>query len=130
MLHLQKKQWLYAAQQIFRSLNFDCECLNLRPEFFYQLIYKPSYSNFPESEKKKKLISIFFILSAASKYYLFRWKKKFWGSVCVFLRVTLLKLIVLSRDLIQTVGLPITSLNVTGDIKKEKKKALIIKKKK
>ena len=47
---------------------------------------------------------------------MFRWKKiiYFWGSVCAFLRVTLLKMIVLSRflgkqwnikDLIQAVGL-------------------------
>ena len=52
----------------------------------------------------------------------------FWGSVCVFLRVTLLKVIVLSRflvydkifkELIQTVGLPITSFTVSGDIKKK-----------
>ena len=51
--------------------------------------------------------------------------------------MTLLKVIVLSRflgndkilkDLIQTVGLPITSFTVSGDIKKEKK-ALKIEKK-
>ena len=49
------------------------------------------------------------------------------GSVCVLLRVTLLKVIVLSRfleydkifkDVIKTVDLPITSITVSGDIKK------------
>ena len=34
------------------------------------------------------------------------------------------------KDLIQTVGLPITSFTVSGDIKKKKKKAENIKKKK
>ena len=42
-----------------------------------QLIYKRSYWNFPESRKKYNLVSniIFFILTADSKYCLFRWKK-------------------------------------------------------
>ena len=32
--------------------------IDKRPEFFYYLIYKPSYCNFPESRKKsKKIIS-------------------------------------------------------------------------
>ena len=62
----------------------------------------------------------------------------FLGSVCVFLRVTLLKVIVLSRflvydkifnDVIQTVGLPITSFTVSGDIKKKVLKKLKKKKK-
>ena len=53
----------------------------------------------------------------------------FLDSVCVFLRVTLFKVIVLSRflvyhkifkDLIQTVGLPIASFTVSEDIKKKK----------
>ena len=53
--------------------------------------------------------------------------------------MTLFKMIVPSRflvydkifkDLIQTVGLPITSFAVSGDIKKKKKKAENIKKKK
>ena len=61
--------------------------------------WTPSYCNFPES-RKKNLISkiIFFILSDDSKYYLFHWKIiiYFWGYVCVFLRVTLLKMIVLN----------------------------------
>ena len=52
----------------------------------------------------------------------------FLGSVRVFLRVSLLKVIVLSRflvydkifkDLIQTVCLPIASFTVSGDIKKK-----------
>ena len=75
---------------------------------------------------KKKIIS-----SADSKYYLFRWKKLiyFWGSVYVFLRVTLLKVIVLSRflgkwwniNLIQTVGFYLTSSTVcSGDNLKKK----------
>ena len=41
----------------------------IRPEFFYMLIYKPSYCNFPESRKKIKFVFyFFFILSANSKY--------------------------------------------------------------
>ena len=64
----------------------------------------------------------------------------FWGSVCVFLRVTLLKVIVLSRflekwwnikDLIQTVGVYLTSFTVSFlEIKKKKKKKSSEKKKK
>ena len=51
----------------------------------------------------------------------------FLGSVCVFLRMKLLKVIFLSRflvydkifkDVIQTVGLPNNSFTVSGDIKK------------
>ena len=40
----------------------SCDLLDLfcptisRPEFFYKLIYEPSYCNFPESRKKIKFI--------------------------------------------------------------------------
>ena len=49
--------------------------------------------------KSRKKSFFYFVLSTDSKCYLFRWRKiiYFWGSVRVFLRVTLLKVIVLSR---------------------------------
>ena len=54
---------------------------------------------------EKKLISkiIFFILSTDLKYYLFPWIffLYFWGSVCVFSRVPLLKVIVLCRKIMK-----------------------------
>ena len=42
-----------------------------RLEFYYLLIYKPSYCNFLESRKNNYYKYYFFILSAESKYYLF-----------------------------------------------------------
>ena len=51
-------------------------------------------------KKSKKKSNFFFILSTDSKYYLFGKKNDiFLGFVLVFLRVTLLKAIVLSRFL-------------------------------
>ena len=35
--------------------------IELRPEFFYKLIYKPSYCNFPESRRKKLFAKIIFL---------------------------------------------------------------------
>ena len=35
----------------------------IRPEFFYYLIYKPSFCNFLESRKKKKKLFLFYPLT-------------------------------------------------------------------
>ena len=69
----------------------------IRPDFFYLLIYKPSHCNFPESRKKKiyEIIFLFYLPTLNIICFV----EKNWGSVCVFLRVTLLKVIVLSRFL-------------------------------
>ena len=37
---------------------------NIRPEFFYKLIYNPDHCNFPESRYKINLLNYYFILSA------------------------------------------------------------------
>ena len=44
-------------------MKVDCSLIMqlFRPEFFYLLIYKPSYCYFLESRKKRNLISIFFL---------------------------------------------------------------------
>ena len=39
---------------IVHQLMFVDASLELKPEFFYKLIYEPSYCNFPESRKKIK----------------------------------------------------------------------------
>ena len=69
-----KIKWIFCDFTRLCNTTF-CGVL-VRPEFFYKLIYKPSYCNFPESREKRNLISkiIFFILSTDSKYCLFRWK--------------------------------------------------------
>ena len=71
----------------------------IRPEFFYLLIYKPSYCNFRKVEKKKNSKIIFLFHPPTLNIICFVEKKHiyFRGSFCVFLRVTLLKVIVLSR---------------------------------
>ena len=97
-----------------------------RPEFFYLLIYKPSYCNFLESRKKNL---IFFILSADSKFFLFVEKNNIFLRVCLCIfksdtvksdfpdQIFWKKIF---KDLIQTVvGLPITSFTVSGDMKKK-----------
>ena len=54
------------AQQMFskrtdKCLHFSAQKVHyLRPEFFYQSIYKPSYRNFPES-RGKKILKLFFL---------------------------------------------------------------------
>ena len=70
----------------------------LRPEFFLSVdLQNPPSVIFQKVEEKKYF---FFILSTDSKYYFVSLKKiiYFGGSVCVFLRVTLLKVIVLCRN--------------------------------
>ena len=79
---------------------------------------------FQKVEKNYIKFSTFFLFYPSTLNIIcFIEKKIFWGSVCVLLRVTLLKVIVLSRffgndkifkDLIQTVGLPVTSFTVSG----------------
>ena len=51
----------------------DNKSLDLGQNFFYQLIYKPSYCNFLESRKKKKnyFKNYLYILSSHSEYHLF-----------------------------------------------------------
>ena len=68
---------------------------------FYQLIYEPSYCNFPES-RKKKILKLFFLFICRLQIIFVLLKKMniFLGSVCVFLRVTLLKVIVYAGKLL------------------------------
>ena len=49
-------QWFYCTLYILRGKSFA-----IRPEFFYLLIYKPSYCNFPESRKKPNISKIIFL---------------------------------------------------------------------
>ena len=97
-----------------------------RPEFFYLLIYKPSYYNFLESRKKK--IFFFFLFYLPTLKIIFFVKKNnivLRFCLCIFESDTV-KVIILFRflgkfkNLIKTVGL--TSFTVlSGDIKKKKK---------
>ena len=59
----------------------------IRPDFFYKLIYKPSYCNFAESREKIKFIfQIFFLFYLPTLNIICFVKKNniFLGSVCVF----------------------------------------------
>ena len=69
--HVKFSFWVSVLQSspIF-IVQLTCRIPIIRPEFFYLLIYKPFYCNFPESRKKKYFKNYFSILSADSKYYL------------------------------------------------------------
>ena len=50
------------SYSVFLLVIVLCLDFSLRPEFFYWLIYEPSYCNFLKVGKKLNLISIFFFL--------------------------------------------------------------------
>ena len=84
---------IYSVYKILISTSLICVRYTIRPEFFDKLIYKHSYCNFPES--RKKIQNLFFDLSQTIICLVE--KNFFLRFVRVFLRVTLLKMIVLSR---------------------------------
>ena len=99
-----------------RQWQIKCQLTKVRSEFFYYLIYKPSYCNFPESRKKIKLnfLKLFFlfyppniIVFASLKTIIY-----FWDSVYVFCPVQIFREMMKYLDLIQTVGVYLTSVTV------------------
>ena len=59
--------------------------IELKPEFFYKLIYKPSYCNFPESKRKKLFAKIIFLYLPNLNIICFLEKKIFLRfCLCIF----------------------------------------------
>ena len=93
-IYLKKQHWHLAMLQYKTS---EIIIHGLRPDFFISWFTIPTSVIFRIVEKKKSKINFLFYLPTLNIICFIEKIKFFWVSFCVFLRVTLLKVIVLSR---------------------------------